>query len=177
MSKTYLKDGKEIIIKEAKKEDAQAMIDFYNIVGGQTDFLLFGKNEFNRELKDYENYIESTIKEDNSIILVATIDDQIKSIASINSNKKSRTKHVGTLGIVVEEQYCGLGLGRKLIDYLIDWAKSNGITKKISLLTRQDNIRAIELYKKIGFEEEGMLRKDNYIDGVYHNTIMMGLIL
>lgn len=177
MTKVYLKDGKEVIIKEAIKENAQAMIDFYNFIGGETDFLSFGKNEFNRELKDYESYIESTSEEENSIVLLATIDDEIVSIASIKSNQKSRSKHVGTLGIGIAKQYCGLGLGRILMDYLIEWAKLNGVTKKISLVTREDNIRAIKLYKKVGFEEEGMLRKDNYINGVYHNTVMMGLII
>lgn len=126
-------------------------------------------------LKEYESYLESTRGEDNSIILLAIIDEQIAGIASINSNQKARNKHVGTLGIVVAEQYCGLGLGGEMVDYLIEWAKLNGITKKISLVTREDNSRAIELYKKIGFETEGILKKDNYINGVYYNTLMMSL--
>lgn len=175
--KICLRGEKEVIIREAKKEDAQSMIDFYNLVGGETDFLSFGKNEFKRDLKEYESYLESTREEDNSIILLTIIDEQIAGIASINSNQKVRTKHVGTLGIVVAEQYCGLGLGGEMVDYLIEWAKLNGITKKISLLTREDNTRAIELYKKVGFETEGILKKDNYINGVYYNTLMMSLIV
>jgi len=175
--KICLRDEKEVIIREAKKEDAQSMIDFYNLVGGETDFLSFGKNEFKRDLKEYESYLESTREEDNSIVLLTIIDEQIAGIASINSNQKVRTKHVGTLGIVVAEQYCGLGLGGEMVDYLIEWAKLNGITKKISLLTREDNTRAIELYKKVGFETEGILKKDNYINGVYYNTLMMSLIV
>ncbi|HAG43016.1 MAG TPA: GNAT family N-acetyltransferase [Clostridium sp.] len=177
MMKICLRNEKEVIIREAKKEDAQSMIDFYNLVGGETDFLSFGKNEFKRDLKEYESYLESTREEDNSIILLTIIDEQIAGIASINSNQKVRTKHVGTLGIVVAEQYCGLGLGGEMVDYLIEWAKLNGITKKISLLTREDNTRAIELYKKVGFETEGILKKDNYINGVYYNTLMMSLIV
>lgn len=46
--KICLRDEKEVIIREAKKEDAQFMIDFYNLTGGETDFLSFGKNEFKR---------------------------------------------------------------------------------------------------------------------------------
>ncbi len=109
--------------------------------------------------------------------MLAIINDEIVSIASINSNRKARTKHVGTFGIVIAEQYCGLGLGRKILDYLIEWAKLNGITKRICLVTREDNTRAIELYKKVGFETEGILKKDNFINGIYYNTIMMGLII
>ncbi|MBK1809802.1 GNAT family N-acetyltransferase [Clostridium sp. YIM B02505] len=177
MSTAFLRDGKEISIREAIKEDAKTIIDFYNIVGGETAFLSFGKNEFIRELKDYENYLEGVHKEENSIIFLATIEDKIVGIASINSNQKARTKHVGILGIVVAKEFCGLGLGNKMIEYLIQWAKANKITKKISLVTREDNIKAIKLYKKFGFEVEGVLKADNYINGVYYNTLMMSLMM
>lgn len=66
--KICLRDEKEVIIREAKKEDVQSMIDFYNLVVGETDFLSFGKNEFKRDLKEYESHLEVTRGEDNSII-------------------------------------------------------------------------------------------------------------
>jgi len=175
--KIGLKDGREVIIREAEKEEAQLMIDFYNVVGGETDFLSFGENEFKMSFTDYERSLESAHAESNSIILLATLDDEIVCIASINSSQKARTKHVGTLGIVIGKPYCGFGLGRKMMDYLIEWARLNGITKKISLLTREDNYGAIELYRKVGFEEEGRLKNDNYIKGVYYSTLAMSLML
>ena len=177
MKKMCLKNGKEIIIREATQEDAQAMIKFYNIVGGETDFLSFGKNEFSRSLPDYKNFIKSTKAEHNSIILLATMDDEIISIASITSSQKLRTKHIGTLGIVIAEKHCGFGLGRTLMEELVEWARGNGTTKKIHLVTREDNERAIKLYKKVGFKEEGLLEQDTYINGVYYNTLIMGLML
>jgi len=172
-----LKDGREVIIREANVADARRMMDFYNIVGGETDFLSFGKNEFTTPLAEYEKILESSKAERNSIILVATLDDEIVSIASISSSQKARTRHVGTLGIVIGQSCCGFGLGRKMMDALIEWARYNGITKKISLLTREDNDRAIELYKKVGFKEEGRLEDDNFIHGIYYSTLMMSLTL
>ncbi|MFJ9462793.1 GNAT family N-acetyltransferase [Viridibacillus arvi] len=172
-----LKNGNEVTIKEATKNDAQQMINFYNVVGGETDFLSFGKNEFNRDVEEYKKFIDSTSLEQNSIILIATLKAEIIGIASINSSQKDRTKHVGTLGIVVSEQLVGQGLGRKLMEELINWATSNGVTKKISLVTREDNTFAIELYEKLGFEKEGLLKKDNFINGVYYNTLVMGLFI
>jgi ribosomal protein S18 acetylase RimI-like enzyme len=177
MHNVILKNNIEVTIREATKEDAQNMIDFYNIVGGETDFLSFGVNEFKRELQEYEEYITATSKEPNSIMLLALIDSEIISIATINSSQKERTKHVGTLGIVISKTYTGLGLGKILMNDLIDWAKQNGVTKKVSLVTNESNTIAVELYKKLGFEVEGLLKKDNCIRGAYSNTVMMGLIL
>ncbi|MFF2754520.1 GNAT family N-acetyltransferase [Psychrobacillus sp. NPDC058041] len=177
MKKSHLKDNHEVMIKEATKENAQQMIEFYNIVGGETDFLSFGKNEFNRNIEEYKEFIESTRQEHNSTILLAILQEEIIGIASINSSQKQRMKHVGTLGIVVSEEHIGQGIGRKLMEQLIHWASSNGITKKISLVTREDNNHAIELYEKLGFEKEGMLKKDSFINGSYYNTFVMALFL
>lgn len=177
MEKMDLKNGKEVILREASKEDAKLIIDFYNVVGGETDFLSFGKNEFVKNLSEYEDFLDNTHKEDNSIILLAEINNTIIGIASINSSPKARFKHVGEFGIVIAEKYCNLGLGKKIIDYLIKWANGNDITKKISLVTSENNYNAMELYKKAGFQVEGILIKDNYVNAVYGNTIMMGLIL
>lgn len=172
-----LKNNIEVTVRRATKDDAQKMIDFYNVVGGETDFLSFGANEFKRDLQEYEEYITATSNEPSSIMLLALIDSEIISIATINSSQKERTKHVGTLGIVISKKYTGLGLGRLLMNDLIEWAKQNGVTKKISLVTNETNTVAIELYKKLGFEVEGLLKKDNFINGNFNNTVIMGLLL
>lgn len=177
MMPIYTVDGRQVTIMEATESYAEQMIAFYNIVGGETDFLSFGGNEFLRDIKEYKEFIETTRLEQNSMILLATVKETIIGIASITSSQKDRTKHVGTLGIVLSEQFIGQGLGRTLMEQLIAWAASNGITNKISLVTREDNLHAIKLYEKLGFEKEGLIQKDTFIRGVYYNTLVMGLYL
>lgn len=177
MNTFTLKDGTEAVLREAIPADAQSIIDFYNIVGGESDFLSFGKNEFIRSPDEYANYIETVAAEDNSIMLLAVINGAIASIATINSSQRARSLHNGTLGIVISEQYTGYGLGKKMMMELIQWAKQNSITKKISLVTREDNLRAIDLYEKLGFEEEGRLKNDTYMNGRYYSAVLMGLQL
>ena len=66
------------------------------------------------------------------------------------------------------------GIGKNLLKESIVWADSNGI-KKVTLNVLETNDRAIELYKRLGFEIEGMLRQDKILsDGKYYNTIAMG---
>ena len=177
MTDFHLKNGQAVVITEATTASAQRMIDFYNVVGGETDFLSFGGNEFQKSVEEYEAFIATTQQEQNSIILLATLQDEIIGIASITSSQKDRTKHVGTLGIVISERLTGQGLGRALMEQLIEWAASNGVTNKVSLVTREDNVLAIELYEKLGFEREGLIKKDSFIHGVYFNTLVMGLFV
>lgn len=177
MKEIKLKNGKTAILRSPIKEDAQAMIDYLNIIGGESDFITFGKNEFSMSVEAEQDYIERINSMDNSKNVLIIIEDEIVGIASITSVQKERMKHNGTLGISIRKKYWGIGLGSEIMTYLIDWAKSNKITKKINLLVREDNIRGIKLYEKFGFEKEGLLKKDICVNGVYYNTIAMGLYI
>lgn len=177
MKEIKLKNGKTAILRSPNKEDAQAMIDYLNIIGGESDFITFGKNEFSMSVEAEQDYIERVNSMNNSKNVLIIIENEIVGIASITSVQKERMKHNGTLGISLRKKYWGIGLGSEIMAYLIDWAKSNKITKKINLLVREDNIRGVKLYEKFGFEKEGLLKKDMYVNGVYYNTIVMGLYI
>lgn len=177
MKEIKLKNCKTAILRSPIKEDAQAMIDYLNIIGGESDFITFGKNEFSMSVDAEQDYIERINSMDNSKNVLIIIENEIVGIASITSVQKERMKHNGTLGISIRKKYWGIGLGSEIMNYLIDWAKSNKITKKINLLVREDNIRGVKLYEKFGFEKEGLLKKDICVNGVYYNTIAMGLYI
>lgn len=177
MKEIKLKNGKTAILRSPIKEDAQAMIDYLNIIGGESDFITFGKNEFSMSVEAEQDYIERINSMDNSKNVLIIIEDEIVGIASITSVQKKRMKHNGTLGISIRKKYWDIGLGSEIMNYLIDWAKSNKITKKINLLVREDNIRGVKLYEKFGFEKEGLLKKDICVNGIYYNTIAMGLYI
>lgn len=177
MKNVILKNGMEICLRTAEKDDAQSIIDFYNFIGGETDFLSFGKNEFPRGLSEEENSIDATKNEENSIMLMAIEGKEIAAIVTINSSQKPRFKHVGVLGIGIKKSFCGLGLGNILMDKVINWAKNNGITKKISLITRIDNLNAIKLYENKGFKVEGTFEKENLVKDIYYDSLYMSLIL
>lgn len=177
MKEIELKNGETAILRSPSKKDAKAMIDYLNIIGGESDFITFGKNEFSMSIESEQDYIEKINNMENSKNILAIVNDEIIGIASITSVQKERMKHNGTLGISLRKKYWGMGLGIEIMDYLIDWAKSNGITKKINLLVREDNIRGIKLYEKFEFEKEGLLKKDICVNGIYYNTIAMGLYI
>lgn len=177
MKEIKLKNGETAILRTPTKEDAKAMIEYLNIIGGESDFITFGENEFTLSVEAEQEYIDKTNSMDNCKNVLTIINDEIVGIASINSIQKERMKHNATLGISFRKKYWGMGLGNEVMSYLIKWCRSNGITKKISILVREDNDRGIRLYEKFGFERDGLLKKDICVDGVYYNTVTMGLYI
>jgi len=60
-------------------------------------------------------------------------------------------ERIALLGIGLADAYQGRGLGRGMVEFLIDAARANG-NAGIELTTMQDNDRAYALYEKLGFQ-------------------------
>lgn len=65
------------------------------------------------------------------------------------------------LGIAVGDKWQGLGVGRSMMEYMIQFARDNG-KKELHLTTDKDNIAGQKLYKKCGFIITGEGKEDDY---------------
>ena len=84
--------------------------------------------------------------------------------------------HVGVLGMALLPEFRGQGLGERLMREALDAARVFGL-HRVELTVREDNKNAIALYRKIGFEVEGLMREAIKVDGVCQNMALMGLLL
>lgn len=166
----------KIIIRKVNIEDAKSMMEFIKKVSNETDFLLSSYDEINMTLENEIEYLQNITKSKNNIIFVLDIDGEIAGSCGLTSINKKRIKHRATLGISVLKKYWGEGLGNKLIDNAIKYAKKANI-KKLELEVRVDNEKAIKLYKKFGFEIEGEIRNYFYLNKKYYNCYFMGLLI
>ena len=172
-----LKNGKQLLIRKAEKKDASQLIQYLNKVGGESDNLLYGANEFNMTAEQEEQYIQDTNSSDTSVLLVGLVDDKIICVGNIFASTAERIAHQGDLGMSVLRQYWGLGVGTHLMNALIDFAKNTDKLEIIHLQVRADNKRAIAIYKKMGFQEIGVFPKYTKINGKYYDDILMNLYL
>jgi RimJ/RimL family protein N-acetyltransferase len=83
--------------------------------------------------------------------------------------------HGGTLGMGLLPEWRGKGLGAALLHDTIEAARTFGL-KRIQLGVFETNVRAAVLYRKFGFEDEGVRRKAVLIDGVFIDEIMMARV-
>nr|WP_246005771.1 GNAT family N-acetyltransferase [Brevibacillus gelatini] len=83
-------------------------------------------------------------------------------------------EHEVEFGVGVLQAFWGYGIGKNLLQESIAWAERTGV-KKMTLHVLETNEKAIRLYERLGFEVEGVLKKDRRLsDGNYYNTIVMG---
>lgn len=167
----------KIVYRRVQESDAQNIVDFYNFVGGETSYLSFEKDEYPLDVEAQTASIRGLEGNATNIMLLAMDGEEIAGIATISSSSKIKAKHDGELGIVVAKKYQGQGIGTELIRQLIEWAKGNKITTRISLDTRADNVKAVELYMKFGFVVEGCRRNSTLLNGKYYDLYVMGMMI
>ncbi|KGX92546.1 acetyltransferase [Pontibacillus halophilus JSM 076056 = DSM 19796] len=82
-----------------------------------------------------------------------------------------------TVGIVIgEKEYWGRGYGKETIHLLCRHLFYDLNVNRIQLDTWSGNERAVALYKACGFRLEGRLRRNEYVNGEYHDTLILGLL-
>ena len=91
--------------------------------------------------------------------IVAEKDGKIVGHAFLDPMPLEAIAHVFRLNIVVHPGFLGQGVGEALMRDLMDWARRTPRVGKIELLVRATNERAIRLYSKLGFVEEGRFQK------------------
>jgi RimJ/RimL family protein N-acetyltransferase len=91
--------------------------------------------------------------------IVAEDNQRIIGHALLDPMRLEAIAHVFRLTIVVHPGFHNRGVGETLMRDLMNWAKQASHLQKIELLVRATNERAVRLYSKLGFIEEGRFRK------------------
>ena len=152
-----------ITIRKAKIEDAQWIIEAEQEIAQEPGYFCSQPSELS------EQNVKRTIEASHGIYLVAEKEGSPIGHAFLEILDLQSLRHVAQLNIVVHKGHQAQGIGTSLMERLIEWAKQSGTVEKIELNVRVSNTRAIALYKKMGFFEEGCLKRrvksgDRYID-------------
>lgn len=75
-----------------------------------------------------------------------------------------------------DKNYWSKGFGGEAFNLLLDFAFKELNLHKVYLRVFSFNVRAIKLYQKLGFVEEGKLEEQLYRDGKWHDINFMGLL-
>ena len=177
LTEKHTNDGRALVIREAEGNDAGRVLEYIARISAETEFLTFGPGEFDLTEAEEFDHLERCRRSENSIFLLAFVEEKLVGTLSFEGGARPRTRHSGELGMSVLKQYWGAGVASALMDSLLEWSKQGGIIRKINLRVRSDNLRAINLYKRKGFSVEGTLAKQMFVGGRYYDNFWMGLEL
>lgn len=166
----------DVMIRNAVPQDAEELLEYLRVVGGETDNLTFGDEGLPLTVEAERAYLEANRNNARQQIFVAMVDDQIVGNATYRSYTRERMMHQAEIAMSVRRDYWGRGIGSHLLQRMIEEMHVHGIDL-VTLIVLEDNRRAIELYKRFGFSEYGELERYFKVDGVYRTAIYMKLDL
>lgn len=163
-------------IREAVPGDAPRHIEYMNaLLENSESFLEMSRGEFKHTVEEEKKFLDDIKKSENSVFILAEDDGEIVGYLVCIGSERIKIKHNTVLGVTVKEGYRDKGIGSRLLEYAINWAKGTGVVKRIELHVFSTNSRAIHLYKKYGFVLEGEKQKAIKINDEYINELIMVL--
>ncbi|TCS81049.1 GNAT family N-acetyltransferase [Tepidibacillus fermentans] len=167
--------GEKVRLREYRKEDIEQAQIYIN--DPEVKRLLHPGIPYLYTFEDEQKWFESnTATKDIYNFAIETIPDH-KYIGGCGINKLDWKNSVAVVGIFIgDKEYWGKGYGTDAMKVLIRFIFEQMNIHKVRLHVFAFNKRAIKSYEKCGFKTEGILRKEVYRDGEYHDEIVMGIL-
>lgn len=168
-----MREGKKVCLRSLRDEDMMVLFRWIN----DPELIKFTNTFRPVSASEQREWFESLpLRKDQIVLGVELKSKQILigtcglySIEWQNRKAEVRIK-------IGEKSYWGKGYGKDAIRLLIDFAFRDLNLRRLWLRVLKTNTRAIQLYFDVGFRKEGVLKKDIFIQGMYHDVEVMGLL-
>lgn len=140
----------EVGIRPANPDDAKAMLTLLKQLQSESDSFELDTDLDTITAKQEAHQIELMNTSGTNLILLATADEQLIGIATVQSINHD----TGEVGVAVLNDYQRMGLGTMLVDELINWQVNYSELQHLVLEVKKDNLPAIHVYQKLGFKTQ-----------------------
>jgi len=174
----YTKDKRGVILRNANESDAAALLHYLKTTAAETRFLMREPEEITLSLEQQEAFLRGKEEAERELMLIAELDGEHVGNCSVSSlGNYERYRHRCSVAIALYQKYCGLGIGKQMLQTVLDVAKTCGY-EQAELEVVTTNEAAIRLYQSLGFEIYGELKHSmKYKDGSYAEEYLMRKVL
>lgn len=123
-----------------------------------------------------QEWVEDVMKRGgHTFSIVSKEDDRL--IGNCGLMRTDYKDGVSTIGIFIgEEEFRNKGLGTEVISLLLDFGFNQLRLHNINLEVFDFNEQALNCYKKVGFKEYGRRHECYYLNGKWHDEILMEVL-
>lgn len=165
--------GEKIYLRLMTIEDTDRIVKWRNNPRVRDHFIY--RKPFTRQ--GHLAWVESKVKTGEVIQFIICEKETDRPVGSVYFRDINKEHHNAEYGIFIgEDNAVGLGIGSEVCRLACQYGFTEEKWHKIRLRVFPDNEAAIRSYEKTGFEREAFLKDEVYIDGVYRDVILMGLM-
>lgn len=155
--------------------DASILVDVMCQLSLENDFMMYENHEVPTPEVMYRRLVGGRKTAKEKFFLVQT-ESQAVGYVLVFRGSSVRNFGSGTIVLGILKDHQGKGVGSQLMQAAITWARHHNLYR-LQLQVHLQNERALSLYKKFGFEIEGVLKKCALIKGNFIDKYMMALLL
>lgn len=168
LPKAVKKDTASTCIEVAKVKDADKVLPFYvDLLRENLPYLLSNPEP---SLEQEKAFIEFGTMGRNTVLL-AKLDKEVIGMLTLFARPQEQFSHRGSIFVSVKNEYRNKGIGTKLMEEVIAWAKVKNYTR-LELEVAHNN-PALNLYERLGFQHEGTLKHAMLVGNEFHDVHLM----
>ena len=167
--------NRNIIFRNIEKSDTESLWNMMNQLDYETKFMLYEPGERSKNLARLQGAIDSAV-DGNDLCFLALDENEIIGYITAQIGRVRREKHSAYIVVGIREKYRSQGIGTEFFKRLNEWAQEKKLVR-LELTVLCTNKIALNLYRKNGFEIEGIKRKSMYVDGEYIDEYYMAKII
>ena len=162
-----------VTIRRATPDDAEAISTIWEVVCAERVYTAVNRAFTPQQERDYIVSLS-----DREGIFLAEVDGRVAGFQSLDLWAKYTDSfdHVGVMGTVILPGWRQKGIGRRLAEHTLTFARANDY-EKIVIYVRAGNAKAQSFYRSLGFAPKGVLARQVKIDGQYEDEVFMELFL
>ena len=165
--------GNAIYLRPLEKADAATIVPWLNDPDVVRTTLRYLPCNLNAE----EQFIDQLYKGDDAVVLGIAVQESDELIGITGIDQIDHRSRHGRFGIIIGvKDAWNKGYGTETTRLMVRYAFDVVNLNRVWLHVHEHNIGAIRAYEKAGFRVEGRLRQENYLDGQYHDTIVMAIL-
>ncbi|GIU96282.1 MAG: hypothetical protein KatS3mg013_0085 [Actinomycetota bacterium] len=158
-----------VAIRPARPSDARSFLELWRGVVAEGRWLP-DEQVHERPRAVFRRFRRSWSAEGAEIVAVEA--GRVVGHLALDRERHPAHRHVATLGMVVAAERRGRGIGTAMLAVALRWAREVGV-RKLVLSVYPDNVRAIALYRRFGFVEEGRLARRSRTSYGYRDEVVM----
>ena len=163
-------------VRVGMSDDAEQIVEVMKDAEA-SNFMMYGPGERKMTGEQFRRFIDNVNEKEHSAIFVAVEEGKILGYLIMQGEMKpKRVSHKVGVAVGVHSESRGKGVGGSLFEYAHQWAKEKGI-HRVELTVISKNEQAYKLYRKLGYETEGIKKHSLFIDGEYVDEYYMAKLL
>lgn len=163
-------------MRQLIKKDGNSYVTLLKQLEGESEYLLFERNERQMSGKQVEEMIEAFQTSGNSSIWGIEKDGQLVAHLTCIGGHARRNAHTAKLVAGVLKKYQARGFAYQLLEQVKEWARNQDL-HRLELTVMTHNEKAVNLYQKAGFHIEGIKKDNLLVQNKWVDEYIMALLL